>query len=83
MSDVSRVDGMVESVDGLVTGNTDEVEQMIQDLRHTLGSVARHIDTINANLESTSHNVNEFSRQIRDNPGVLVRGTVGGDGAAP
>jgi phospholipid/cholesterol/gamma-HCH transport system substrate-binding protein len=85
-SSLARVDGMVESVDGLVRDNSDSVERMLVDLEHTLASVARHIDAINANLESTSHNMNEFSAQIRRNPAVLVRGTSGGeaaDGDAP
>jgi len=70
---------MVGSVDGLVTGNADQVKRALDDLSHTLASIARHVDTINSNLESTSHNMNEFSRQIRRNPGVLVRGTSDGD----
>jgi len=81
-SSLQRVDEMVTNVDGLVSGNTDEIDRMIQDLRHTLDSVARRIDTITTNLESTSHNANEFSRQIRENPAVLVRGNER-DGDAP
>lgn len=80
-SSLERLDGMVGNVDALVSGNTDEMEQIVEDLAHTLEAVARRVDTIAANLESTSHNVNEFSRQIRQNPGVLVRGTSGGDDA--
>jgi len=73
-SSLERVDEMVTNVDGLVSGNTEEVERMIRDLRHTLDSVARRIDTITTNLESTSHNANEFSRQIRQNPSLLLNG---------
>jgi phospholipid/cholesterol/gamma-HCH transport system substrate-binding protein len=82
-SSLEGVDEMIASVDGLVSGNADQVQAMLDDLSHTLASVARHVDTINANLESTSHNMNEFSRQIRRNPGVLVRGTSGGGDGAP
>jgi len=82
-SSLARVDAMVANVDGLVSGNTQEFDRMIADLRHTLDAVARRIDTITANLESTSHNANEFSRQIRENPGVLVRGNGRGEGATP
>jgi phospholipid/cholesterol/gamma-HCH transport system substrate-binding protein len=37
--------------------------------------VARNIDSVTYNLESTSRNFNEFSRQLRENPGVLIGGT--------
>jgi phospholipid/cholesterol/gamma-HCH transport system substrate-binding protein len=82
-SSLVRIDEMVASMDGLVSGNRDQIQGMLDDLSHTLASVARHVDTINANLESTSHNMNEFSRQIRRNPGVLVRGTSGGEDGSP
>ncbi len=71
------------TVDGLVSGNAEEFQGMVEDLSHTLDSIARHVDTINANLESTTHHVNEFSRQIRNNPAVLVRGTSGDPEPAP
>jgi phospholipid/cholesterol/gamma-HCH transport system substrate-binding protein len=78
---LKRVDEMVTNVDDVVSGNKEEFQQMILDLRYTLDSIARRVDTITANLESTSHNANEFTREIRENPSVLVRGTRdGGDG---
>jgi phospholipid/cholesterol/gamma-HCH transport system substrate-binding protein len=37
------------------------------------------MDAISSNLESTSRNLDEFSRQVRENPGVLLRGRDGAD----
>jgi phospholipid/cholesterol/gamma-HCH transport system substrate-binding protein len=37
------------------------------------------MDSISANLETTTRNMSEFSRRIRDNPGVLLRGQGGSD----
>ena len=51
----------------------------MSDLQHTLETVARHVDAISHNLEVTTHNMNEFSRQLRENPGVLVRGRSSGN----
>ena len=73
-SSLSQVDGMVGSVNGLVTENTDGVERMIKDLEHTLEAIASRIDEITASLESASHNMDEFSGQLRRNPAVLIRG---------
>jgi phospholipid/cholesterol/gamma-HCH transport system substrate-binding protein len=39
-----------------------------------MAAISRRIDSITGDLESTTRNMNEFSRQIRENPGVLVRG---------
>jgi len=82
-SSLERVDAVVTDVDALVGDNTEQVQRMLDDLSHTLDSVAQRADTIGANLESTSHNMNEFSRQIRRDPSVLVRGSSGEPEPAP
>jgi hypothetical protein len=46
--------------------------------------VARHIDAIAADLETSSRNLAEFTRGVREDPGVLVRGRErAGDGGQP
>ena len=45
------------------------------DIRYTVESVTRHIEAINQNLEGAARNMLEFSRQIRQNPGLLMGGT--------
>lgn len=83
-SAMGEVGDMVRGVGGLVDEHREALAESIQDLRFTLDSVARHVETINANLEATSHNMNEFSRQIRRDPSVLVRGTEAApEGEAP
>lgn len=72
-----KLDGIITTIDS----NKGNVDSSLKDLRHTLQAVARTIDSVTYNLEGTSRNVHEFSRQIRDNPGVLIGGTKGtGDG---
>lgn len=68
------VDGLVAKLDALLVKDTGELDGAIRDLRHTLAAVSRRIDSIASDLETTSRNMSEFSRQIRENPGVLVRG---------
>jgi phospholipid/cholesterol/gamma-HCH transport system substrate-binding protein len=36
--------------------------------------VAQHIDAVAQNLEGTSRNMAEFSRRLKANPGLLLRG---------
>ena len=61
-------------IDSLVENNEENVDRALLDLRHALESIARHIDNVNMNLEMTSRNMNEFTREIRANPALLLRG---------
>ncbi len=69
-----QVDDLLQRVDRMLDAKDGEVGQAMADLNHSLESVARHIDAITHNLEATTRNMNEFSRQIRANPGVIIRG---------
>ncbi|MCW8836856.1 MAG: MlaD family protein, partial [Rhodospirillales bacterium] len=71
----AAMDSVVRAVDTLLADNRLDVDKTIVDLRHTAESVARHIDAINENMEGASRNMYEFSRQIRQNPGLLLGGT--------
>lgn len=61
-------------VDSLVKTASPDVLAATQNLRRTLDTVARDIDSITYNLDGTSRNMLEFSRQIRENPGLILRG---------
>ena len=67
--------GIISSVNDLVQENEAGVAEAVQDLRYVLDSRARHVDSVAYNLDGTSRNMYEFSRQVRQNPGVLLRGT--------
>ncbi len=73
-----QVDSLINKVSGMMEEGDGELSQAIQALHYTLDSVARRIDSITSNLETTMRNMNEFSGQIRENPGLLVRGRSGG-----
>jgi phospholipid/cholesterol/gamma-HCH transport system substrate-binding protein len=70
-----RVANMVRSLDRLVEDNEDNVDQSLKDIQYTLSSVAATVDSIVHNLEGSARNMNEFSRLIRQNPGLLLDGT--------
>jgi phospholipid/cholesterol/gamma-HCH transport system substrate-binding protein len=75
-----KLDGTMTSLDKVVGGNRDTIDASLKDLRYTLQTVARSIDAVTYNLEGTTRNFNEFSRQLRDNPGVLIGGRRTEDG---
>jgi phospholipid/cholesterol/gamma-HCH transport system substrate-binding protein len=61
------------SINTLVQNNAGNVDEAVRDLRYTLATLSRYIDDIAQNADETSRNLAEFSRQIRENPGVVLR----------
>jgi phospholipid/cholesterol/gamma-HCH transport system substrate-binding protein len=57
-----------------VEDNREDLERSIRSLRHTLEEVAVQTEIILHDMEGTSRNMHEFSRQIRQNPGLLLGG---------
>lgn len=74
----ANIDGVVQKMDRLLEEDQGDLAVAVADLRYSLATLTRHIDAISANLEAATRNMNEFSRQVRDNPGVLLRGRDGG-----
>jgi phospholipid/cholesterol/gamma-HCH transport system substrate-binding protein len=72
MADMSR---LIADLDGVVDENRDDLDRSLKDAHHTLGVIARNIDTLVHNLDGAARNMNEFSRLIRQNPGLLLNGT--------
>jgi phospholipid/cholesterol/gamma-HCH transport system substrate-binding protein len=65
---------LTEQLARLAENSEADVQQSADDARYILGLLARDIDTIMHNAEATTRNFQEFSRQIRANPGLLIRG---------
>lgn len=75
-SELSRtLEKLVHTLDTLVAENRQNVDKSLAEARYVMDSVTRHIDSINQNMEGTARNMYEFSRQIRQNPGLLLTGT--------
>ena len=72
---LGQLDSIVSDLQGLVERNEGNVDAALDDTRYTLRSIAQNIDTINHNLAGTTRNMNEFSRLIRQNPGLLLGGS--------
>ena len=77
----SRVDELIGLVNAVLEENRRPVGEAVVDLQESLESVSRHIEAIAHHLEVTTRNMNEFSRQIRENPGVIIRGRASDDEA--
>jgi len=70
-----KADGVLAAVETLITDNRLDIDKSVVDMRYVMESLARRIDSVNQNLEGTARNMYEFSRQIRQNPGLLLGST--------
>lgn len=51
----------------------DDLKAGVKEFRYVMESLSRNAESISQNLNSTSLNLQDFSRQIRQNPGLLLR----------
>ena len=72
---LGQLETLVGDLQGIVAKNEGNIDAALEDTRYTLRSIAQNIDTINHNLAGTTRNMNEFSRLIRQNPGLLLGGS--------
>ncbi len=70
-----KVDNLAGNLDRLVENNKGNVDQSLKDIQYTLSTVSATVGSIVHNLEGTARNMNEFSRLIRQYPGLLLDGT--------
>lgn len=68
---LTTLNSSLKNVDEMLNKKGDAVQTLSQ-ARYITESIARHIDAINENLESAARNMNEFTRQIRQNPSLLL-----------
>ncbi len=78
----AELDRLLAALSKSVDENRPNLRDSSADLRYILRSVAQNIDAVNYNLEGTSRNMFEFSRLLRQDPSVLLRGSAAGEDAA-
>jgi phospholipid/cholesterol/gamma-HCH transport system substrate-binding protein len=70
-----KLDALLVGLNAISEENRPDLRESVTDLRYTLRSLSQRVDAIGYNLEGASRNLSEFSRTIRNNPAVLLRGT--------
>ena len=71
----------ITKVNGVIDDNAGNVSEAARDLRYTLDTIARYVDDISHNADATARNMAEFSRAIRENPGLFISGSAQPDQA--
>ncbi|MCP4492624.1 MAG: MCE family protein [Gammaproteobacteria bacterium] len=71
---IGSMDKLLTDTHGTVTENRADLRASMIALRSSLEQVADYSETILHDLEGSARHMNEFSREIRDNPGLLLGG---------
>ncbi|MCZ6802810.1 MAG: hypothetical protein O7D86_02450 [Proteobacteria bacterium] len=72
---LSNIDNVIGDINYMIENNDGKMDASLTDLQKTLSVISTHIDTITHHLEGSSRNIHEFTRQIKENPGLLIRGS--------
>lgn len=67
------LDATVGELAAMARENRGDVRAAVTDLATVMGSLSSRMDVITHHLESATRNLDEFSREIRRNPGQLLR----------
>ncbi|HEU4826824.1 MAG TPA: hypothetical protein VFS85_10120, partial [Dongiaceae bacterium] len=65
---------LADQVNDMIGDNRKNVDKSLANLEYILRSVSQNIDSITRNIDGTARNMSEFSRLIRQNPGLLLNG---------
>jgi phospholipid/cholesterol/gamma-HCH transport system substrate-binding protein len=68
----ATLDQAIGELGGIARDNRADVRRSVQDLAGVLGALSSRMDVITHHLESSSRNLDEFSREIRTHPNRLI-----------
>lgn len=68
----ATLDQALGELAGIAKENRPDVRNAVQDLASVLGALSARMDVITHHLESSSRNLDEFSREIRSHPNRLI-----------
>lgn len=71
----AAMNGVLIDIDGLVVDNQESIKLSVNDMRKSLDVLSQNIDAIVYHMEGSARNMHELSRQLRENPGLILKGT--------
>ncbi|HEY1385458.1 MAG TPA: MlaD family protein [Dongiaceae bacterium] len=69
-----KLEHLADQVSDMIGDNRPNIDKSLANLEYILRSVSQNIDSITRNIDGTARNMSEFSRLIRQNPGLLLNG---------
>ena len=68
----SKLDEILSRSNSILVSNDQDIRHSVVELRKAMDAVSTNIHSIMYNLDASSRNMNEFTRQLRDNPSVII-----------
>jgi len=78
-----QMDRLMAQANGLMDDTRPEAKLAVRELRASLQAISERIDTVMQQLDVTTRNMQEFSREIRANPNRLLSGSPPTDEVRP
>jgi len=67
-----QLDSILNRTDLILNDNSEDIRYTVIELKKSIDVVSGRIESVMYNLDATSQNMNEFSRELRNNPGVVL-----------
>jgi phospholipid/cholesterol/gamma-HCH transport system substrate-binding protein len=71
---VARYGELASDIRAVVKENRPALQSSLEDAQYLMQQIAASLTPILANIEEASRNLDALSRDLRDNPGVIIRG---------
>ena len=68
----NQLDSILTRTDLILNDNSEDIRYTVVELKRSIDVISGRIESVMYNLDSTSQNMNEFSRELRNNPGVIL-----------
>lgn len=78
----AQLNRLLKNSNALLEKNNPDIHRAVVDLRSSLEIISQNVNEIIYNLNNATRGFSEFSREIRENPSVLIRGKPARDEAA-
>jgi len=67
-----QLDSILNRTDLILNDNSEDIRYTVIELKKSIDVISGRIESVMYNLDATSQNMNEFSRELRNNPGVIL-----------
>jgi len=67
-----QLDSILKRTDLILNDNSEDIRYTVIELKNSIDVISARIESVMYNLDATSQNMNEFSRELRNNPGVIL-----------
>ncbi|MDH5523916.1 MAG: MlaD family protein [Desulfobulbaceae bacterium] len=72
----AKMNILLDNSNQVVVDNKDDLREGVIEMRQSMELISQRLNAILYHLESTGRNMNELSRSLREDPGLLIQGVI-------